>query len=143
MSTDHESGGSEPKSPRENGPRSLDADSVSASVWLTSLGAELPEMLAALGHEFRTPLAVIDGYASTLLSQGPRLSPQEHDEFLQPITLMGLGVALAHQGEVDSARAVADEALAAASGMDVYFRGMGNVASAVAEVYARLLVPEE
>jgi predicted ATPase/class 3 adenylate cyclase/DNA-binding CsgD family transcriptional regulator len=56
----------------------------------------------------------------------------DHDEFLQPITLMGLGVALAHQGDIDAARAAADKALEAASGMDVYFRSMGEVASAMA-----------
>jgi predicted ATPase/class 3 adenylate cyclase/DNA-binding CsgD family transcriptional regulator len=60
----------------------------------------------------------------------------EHDEFLKPIALMGLGVALAHQGEVDAARAAADKALEVASGMDVYFRGMGHVASAMAALAA-------
>ncbi|MCV6962571.1 LuxR family transcriptional regulator [Mycobacterium intermedium] len=60
----------------------------------------------------------------------------EHDEFLKPITLMGLGVGLAYQGEVESARAAADVALETASGMDVYFQGMGHVASAVAALAA-------
>jgi predicted ATPase/class 3 adenylate cyclase/DNA-binding CsgD family transcriptional regulator len=60
----------------------------------------------------------------------------EHDEFLKPITLMGLGVALAYQGDVDAARAAADNALETASGMDVYFQSMGQVASAVAALAA-------
>ena len=60
----------------------------------------------------------------------------DHDEFLKPITLMGLGVALAYQGDVDAARVVADGALETASGMDVYFQGMGHVASAVAALAA-------
>ena len=49
---------------------------------------------------------------------------------------MGLGVALAYQGDVDAARAAADNALETASGMDVYFQSMGQVASAVAALAA-------
>jgi predicted ATPase/class 3 adenylate cyclase/DNA-binding CsgD family transcriptional regulator len=60
----------------------------------------------------------------------------DHDEFLKPINLMGLGVALAYVGDVDAARAVADKALETASGMDVYFQSMGQVASAVAALAA-------
>ena len=60
----------------------------------------------------------------------------EHDEFLKPITRMGLGVALAYQGDVDAARAAADNALETASGMDVYFQSMGQAASAVAALAA-------
>ena len=39
-----------------------------------------------------------------------------HDEFLKPVSRMGLGVALAHHGEVDAARAAADTALETAVG---------------------------
>jgi signal transduction histidine kinase len=46
-------------------------------------------MLAALGHEFSTPLAVIAGYTSTLLSHREHLAPQEQDEFLQMIQHAG------------------------------------------------------
>jgi signal transduction histidine kinase len=52
---------------------------------LPLLGSVLPETLASLGHEVRTPLAVIDGYTSTLLSHGPQLSADEHDEFLRTV----------------------------------------------------------
>jgi len=48
-------------------------------------GSDLPETLASLGHEFRTPLAIIDGYTGTLIAHGPQLSATEHQEFLQAI----------------------------------------------------------
>jgi DNA-binding CsgD family transcriptional regulator len=60
----------------------------------------------------------------------------EHDEFLKPVNLMGLGVALAHGGDVDAARVAADEALDTVSGMDVWWQSLGNVASAVAALAA-------
>jgi predicted ATPase/class 3 adenylate cyclase/DNA-binding CsgD family transcriptional regulator len=60
----------------------------------------------------------------------------DHDEFLKPITLMGVGVASANQGDVDAARVAADKALEAASGMDVYFRGMGHTAATMAALAA-------
>jgi predicted ATPase len=60
----------------------------------------------------------------------------DHDEFLKPVSRMGLGVALAYQSDVDAARAAADNALETASGMDVYFQSMGQVASAVAALAA-------
>jgi DNA-binding CsgD family transcriptional regulator len=56
----------------------------------------------------------------------------DHDEFLKPVTRMGLGLALAYQGEVDAARAAADAAFDTASGLDDYFRGMGHAAAALA-----------
>jgi DNA-binding CsgD family transcriptional regulator/tetratricopeptide (TPR) repeat protein len=60
----------------------------------------------------------------------------DHDEFLKPACLMGLGVALAQQGEVDAARAAADVAFETASGMDDYFQGMGHAAAALAALAA-------
>ncbi|MGO8950015.1 MAG: sensor histidine kinase [Ktedonobacterales bacterium] len=56
---------------------------------LPRAGSSLLELLAALSHEFLTPLAVIEGYSSTLLSQRQRLAPEEHDEFLQMIQQAG------------------------------------------------------
>jgi two-component system OmpR family sensor kinase len=45
----------------------------------------LVELLATLGHEFRTPLTVIEGYTLTLLRRAKELTQEEHDEFLQLI----------------------------------------------------------
>jgi len=45
----------------------------------------LVELLATIGHEFRTPLTVINGYTSTLLRLDQQLSPEEQREFLQMI----------------------------------------------------------
>ena len=50
----------------------------------------LVELLATIGHEFRTPLTVINGYTTTLLSRSQQLSSQEHEEFLQIIQQAGL-----------------------------------------------------
>jgi DNA-binding CsgD family transcriptional regulator len=60
----------------------------------------------------------------------------DHDEFLKPISRMGLGIALAHGGEVEAARVVADAALETPSGLDEYFQGMGHAASATAALAA-------
>ncbi len=60
----------------------------------------------------------------------------DHDEFLKPISLMGLGVALAYRGDVDGARAAAETALETASGLDEYFQGMGHVVEATAALAA-------
>ena len=49
---------------------------------------------------------------------------------------MGLGVALAYQGELDAARAAADMALEFSSGLDDYFQGMGHAALATAALAA-------
>jgi DNA-binding CsgD family transcriptional regulator len=56
----------------------------------------------------------------------------EHDEFLKPISRMGLSIALSHGGDVDAAHAAADAALETPSGLDEYFQGMGHAASAAA-----------
>ena len=45
----------------------------------------LVELLATIGHEFRTPLTVIEGYTLTLLRRAGELTQEEHDEFLQMI----------------------------------------------------------
>jgi predicted ATPase/class 3 adenylate cyclase/DNA-binding CsgD family transcriptional regulator len=60
----------------------------------------------------------------------------DHDEFLKPISRMGLGIALAYRGEVDAARAAAATALEISSGLDDYFQGMGNAAAAAAALAA-------
>ena len=60
----------------------------------------------------------------------------DHDELLKPSCRMGLSVVLAHQGEVDAARAGADAALETASGLDEYFQGMGHAAAALAALAA-------
>ena len=60
----------------------------------------------------------------------------DHDEFIKPLGRMGLSMALAHRGDVDAARAAADAALETPSGLDDYFRGMGNAASAAATLAA-------
>src|SRR5258708_12634689 len=64
----------------------------------------LVELLATIGHEFRTPLTVINGYTSTLLRRDGQLSPEEQREFLHMIkeasnrlaSLPDLHLALAH-----------------------------------------------
>src|SRR5260370_34958655 len=50
----------------------------------------LAELLATIGHEFRTPLTVINGYTSTLLNRSQQLSPEEQHEFLQMIQQAGM-----------------------------------------------------
>ena len=45
----------------------------------------LIELLATIGHEFRTPLTVIEGYTLTLLRRAQELTQEERDEFLQMI----------------------------------------------------------
>lgn len=49
----------------------------------------ITELLATLGHAFRTPLAAIKGYSSMLLRQEEHLSPQERRAFLQVIQEAG------------------------------------------------------
>jgi signal transduction histidine kinase len=76
---------------KRQSPNTMSDDQVSTSAGfgatppLPFRGSDLPETLASLGHEFRTPLAIIDGYTGTLLAHGPQLSPQEHEEFLQQV----------------------------------------------------------
>jgi len=55
-----------------------------------SVERRLVELLATIGHEFRTPLTVINGYTTTLLRRRQQLSSQEHEEFLQIIQRAGL-----------------------------------------------------
>src|SRR6516165_3272873 len=45
----------------------------------------LVELLATIGHEFRTPLTVIEGYTLTLLRRAHELTREESEEFLQMI----------------------------------------------------------
>ncbi len=49
----------------------------------------LVELFATLGHEFRTPLTVINGYTTTLLRHRQHLSAPEQEEFLQIIQQAG------------------------------------------------------
>ncbi len=49
----------------------------------------LVQLLATIGHEFRTPLTVINGYTSTLMRQALQLSLEEQREFLQEILQAG------------------------------------------------------
>jgi signal transduction histidine kinase len=49
----------------------------------------LVELLATVGHEFRTPLTVINGYTSTLLRRDRQLSLEEQREFLLMIQEAG------------------------------------------------------
>src|SRR5579864_6524070 len=44
------------------------------------------EWLASLSHELRGPLTAIQGYTSMLLRHKDRISPEEHQEFLQAIS---------------------------------------------------------
>jgi len=41
----------------------------------------LVELMATIGHEFRTPLTVIDGYTSTLLRRDRQLSQRNSARF--------------------------------------------------------------
>lgn len=49
----------------------------------------LVELLATIGHEFRTPLTVINGYTSMLLRQEQQLPAEEQREILQMIQAAG------------------------------------------------------
>lgn len=57
---------------------------------LHSAERRLVELVATLGHEFRTPLTVINGYTSTLLRHHQHLAAPEQEEFLQHIQQAGL-----------------------------------------------------
>src|SRR5947209_5911348 len=56
----------------------------------------ITELLNTIGHEFRTPLAVIKGYSSMLLLHEERLSPEERRELHSAIQQAGtqLGILL-------------------------------------------------
>lgn len=43
---------------------------------------DLTEVLGTVSHEFRTPLATIKGYTTTLLRSAQRMTPEEQREFL-------------------------------------------------------------
>ena len=57
---------------------------ISFAEMLPQTEQRLIELLATIGHEFRTPLSVIDGYALTLLRRARQLTQQasKHMEFL-------------------------------------------------------------
>ncbi|WP_369829684.1 LuxR C-terminal-related transcriptional regulator [Mycobacterium sp. E2479] len=82
---------------------------------------------------------LMDGDVASAVARFQRVIAEceaDHDEFLKPIAGMGLAMALAHQGDVDTARAVVDKALETASDMDEIFKGMGHAASSVAALAA-------
>src|SRR5215472_7735457 len=88
--------GSEPQqlgasedTPLAEGTRSF-APQRSLTLAPPSVERRLVELFASIGHEFRIPLTVINGYTATLLRRGQQLSLQEHDEFLQIIQQAGL-----------------------------------------------------
>lgn len=98
---------STPEEQERNGESGTDGESMESVPML--LGEELPslgitpspettfqepehlliELLATIGHEFRTPLAVINGYTSTLMRQALLLSLEEQREFLEMILQAG------------------------------------------------------
>ncbi|MEY2524678.1 MAG: hypothetical protein QOJ66_3243, partial [Ilumatobacteraceae bacterium] len=59
-------------------------------------------------------------------------SKAAHDELINAVGLMGLGIAHAHRGEVSAARELADEALEAGPALGGHFLGMGSVTAAAA-----------
>jgi predicted ATPase/class 3 adenylate cyclase/DNA-binding CsgD family transcriptional regulator len=63
-----------------------------------------------------------------------------HDEVHKPISLMGLGVALAYHGEVDAALARAGEAFSGAADVGEFFLGMAYAQSAQANLAAGNIV---
>ena len=96
MSTSYESGGNDQPpdtgqfSPQQPVPRTAVTNNASGSSGLeitpwrfTELA--LPETLSSVGHEVRSPLTVIDGYTSTLLSHSAQLTAKEREEFLEVI----------------------------------------------------------
>jgi signal transduction histidine kinase len=70
--------------PRDEGYVSTTTRHPSQSA-LLPIERRLVELLATIGHEFRTPLTVIEGYTSTLLRRARELPHEEHDEFLHII----------------------------------------------------------
>jgi signal transduction histidine kinase len=70
---------SEDVSPHEV-PQSFETRPVSEAT-LQDAGQLIVELFSTIGHEFRTPLAVIKGYNSMLLLHGQRLSSEERREF--------------------------------------------------------------
>jgi signal transduction histidine kinase len=68
--------------PADNAPAGPVFQSLAVSdVTFQDAGHLIAELLTAIEHEFRTPLAVIQGYTSTLLLHDQRLSPEERREF--------------------------------------------------------------
>ncbi|GAA2399701.1 helix-turn-helix transcriptional regulator [Mycolicibacterium llatzerense] len=57
-----------------------------------------------------------------------------HDEMSAIGAILGLGVAYAHQGQAGSARAVAQNAINIAGGLDTYFLGLSTGTLAIAEL---------
>ena len=54
---------------------------------------------------------------------------EAHDDVLRPVSLMGLGMALAHHGEVEAASAIAAVGLDVAADLGEYFVGMAYAQS--------------
>lgn len=85
MHVPDESGGS--RSSGETGPtsdasaRPMHQPPEAPALTFQDAGYLIAELLTTLEHEFRTPLAVIQGYASMLLRYEQQLSPEERREF--------------------------------------------------------------
>ena len=58
---------------------------VEANVPQQKMEQSIAELLAAISHEFRTPLTAIKGYSSMLLRQDDQLSAEERQEGLRVI----------------------------------------------------------
>lgn len=56
---------------------------------LSQARPSLVELLSTVSHEFRTPLAVIEGFTSMLLRHGQQISSEEQQESLQAIQQAG------------------------------------------------------
>ena len=61
---------------------------------------------------------------------------EAHDDILRPVSLMGLGIAHAHRGDVEAARSTATVGLEVAAGLGEYFVGTAYAQSSTASLAA-------
>jgi signal transduction histidine kinase/HAMP domain-containing protein len=87
-------------------------------------------LLAAVGHELRTPLAAIKGHASTLLQEDVDWSPEDERHFLQTISGEADRLALLVSNLLDLSRQEA--------GLLLLNRGAARVSELVTETVERL-----